>query len=68
MLLESTGVIGKRIKMDMLVPAIPTLAANLSNDGGAAMAAATAICTTDLVRKTVAVEAGAFTRPLFSST
>jgi len=55
-LLESTGVIGKRIKMTELLNAIPVLAANLSNSKEAAMACATAICTTDLVRKTIAVE------------
>jgi len=55
-LLESTGVIGQRIKIDKFLPAIPTLAANLESSQEAAMAAATAICTTDLVRKTLAIE------------
>ncbi len=55
-LLMSTGVIGKRIKMDKLMPAIPVLAQNIENSTAAANAAATAICTTDLVRKTVAIE------------
>ena len=55
-LLMSTGVIGKRIKMDKFLPGIPILAANVENSTAAAMAAATAICTTDLVRKTAAIE------------
>uniref|UniRef100_A0A7S0KIV9 Arginine biosynthesis bifunctional protein ArgJ, chloroplastic n=1 Tax=Micromonas pusilla TaxID=38833 RepID=A0A7S0KIV9_MICPS len=55
-LLQSTGVIGKRIKMDELAGAVPTLAGNLKSTKEAAYAAATAICTTDLVRKTLAVE------------
>ena len=54
-LLQSTGVIGKRIKMDELMGAVPTLAGNLKSTKEAAYAAATAI-TTDLVRKTLAVE------------
>ena len=53
-LIESTGVIGKRIKMPELMKAVPLLAANLSSSAAAA-AAATAICTTDLARKSVAV-------------
>lgn len=55
-LLMSTGVIGKRIKMDKLVPAVDVLAANIESSTAAANAAATAICTTDLVRKTIAIE------------
>ena len=55
-LLQSTGVIGKRIEMDELMGAVPALAANLKSTKEAAYAAATAICTTDLVRKTLAVE------------
>ena len=54
-LIESTGVIGKRIKMPELMRAVPLLAANLSSSADAAAAAATAICTTDLARKQVAV-------------
>jgi glutamate N-acetyltransferase/amino-acid N-acetyltransferase len=54
-LIESTGVIGKRIKMPELMRAVPLLAANLSSSADAAAAAATAICTTDLARKSVAV-------------
>jgi glutamate N-acetyltransferase/amino-acid N-acetyltransferase len=55
-LLQSTGVIGKRIKMDELMAAVPSLAGNLKATKEAAYGAATAICTTDLVRKTLAVE------------
>ena len=55
-LVESTGVIGQRIKMDEFTAGIPALAANLRADEDVADAAATAICTTDLVRKTIAVE------------
>ena len=55
-LLESTGVIGKRIKMEQLLAAVPQLAGNLKTSKEAALAAATAICTTDLVRKQIAVE------------
>uniref|UniRef100_A0A7S0Z8L7 Arginine biosynthesis bifunctional protein ArgJ, chloroplastic n=1 Tax=Ostreococcus mediterraneus TaxID=1486918 RepID=A0A7S0Z8L7_9CHLO len=55
-LLMSTGVIGQRIKMDKLLPAIDVLAANVEASTAAANAAATAICTTDLVRKTIAIE------------
>lgn len=56
-LLESTGVIGQRIKMEPLLAAIPLLVANLSTLPSAADAAATSICTTDLVRKAGALEA-----------
>ncbi len=55
-LLESTGVIGQRIKMDPFLAAVPTLVAGLSNSRAAADAAATAITTTDLVRKAAALE------------
>ena len=54
-LIESTGVIGKRIKMTELMRAVPRLAENLEATPEAAAAAATAICTTDLARKSVAV-------------
>ena len=63
-LLESTGVIGKRIKMDELLAAVPVLAGNLKSTKEAAAAAATAICTTDLVRKSVAVEVNLGSGPL----
>jgi glutamate N-acetyltransferase / amino-acid N-acetyltransferase len=55
-LLMSTGVIGRRIKMDKFVPAIKTLGENLERSDTASMAAATSICTTDIVRKTIAIE------------
>jgi glutamate N-acetyltransferase/amino-acid N-acetyltransferase len=55
-LLESTGVIGQRIKMDPFLAAIPSLVAGLSSSRAAADAAATAITTTDLVRKATALE------------
>ena len=55
-LLESTGVIGQRIKMEPFLAAVPTLVAGLSNSRAAADAAATAITTTDLVRKAAALE------------
>ena len=56
-LLESTGVIGQRIKMEPFMAAIPSLVAGLAPTKEAADAAATAICTTDLVRKAAALEA-----------
>lgn len=54
-LVESTGVIGKRIKMDELMAAVPYLVEGLERSPEAASAAATAICTTDLARKQIAV-------------
>lgn len=53
-LIASTGVIGQRIKMDKLRVAIPGLVAQASEEGGDA--AAKAICTTDLVPKSIALE------------
>ena len=53
-LLASTGVIGQRIKMDALVAGIPHLVAAATHDGGET--AATAIMTTDLVSKSIALE------------
>ena len=55
-LLMSTGVIGRRIKMDKFVPAIKALGEHLERSDAASMAAATSICTTDVVRKTLAIE------------
>jgi len=55
-LLMSTGVIGRRIKMDKFVPAIQALGEHLERSDAASMAAATSICTTDVVRKTLAIE------------
>lgn len=53
-LIASTGVIGQRIKMDALRAGIPNLVAAVSETGGDA--AAKAICTTDLVPKSIALE------------
>lgn len=53
-LLASTGVIGKRIKMEALKAGIPELVAAASDKGGDA--AAKAIITTDLVTKSIALE------------
>lgn len=54
-LLCSTGVIGVPIPMDTLLAGLDPLVAALSSEGGAA--AATAILTTDLVAKEIALEA-----------
>lgn len=54
-LLASTGVIGQRIKMDALRSGIAQIATHLSEDGGDD--AAQAIVTTDLVTKSIAIEA-----------
>lgn len=61
-LLASTGVIGKRIKMDKLKAALPELVALISDTGSDT--AAKAICTTDLVPKTIAIEAMFGDRPV----
>ncbi|MBE9206299.1 bifunctional ornithine acetyltransferase/N-acetylglutamate synthase [Nostoc sp. LEGE 06077] len=61
-LLASTGVIGKRIKMDALRSGIPKLVASLSETGSDA--AAGAIITTDLVPKTIALETTIGDRPV----
>jgi len=53
-LVASTGVIGQRIKMDALLNGIPTITSALDAAGGSE--AAQAICTTDLVPKTIALE------------
>lgn len=55
-LLESTGVIGKRIAMDALLESVPTLAANLGSSDADAHRAAVSITTTDLVSKSAALE------------
>jgi glutamate N-acetyltransferase/amino-acid N-acetyltransferase len=54
-LICSTGVIGVPIPMDTLLAGLDPLAAGLSSEGGAA--AATAILTTDLIDKQIALEA-----------
>ena len=51
-LLASTGVIGQRIKLDILKSALPKLIESLSDSGSDD--AAKAICTTDLVPKAIA--------------
>src|SRR6476469_3330553 len=61
-LLASTGVIGQRIKMEPLRAAIPRLVAEASETGSDA--AAKAICTTDLVPKTIALETMFGDRPV----
>ena len=54
-LLESTGVIGQRIKMDQLLSGIPNVAKALSPSAASAELAAVAITTTDLVSKSAAL-------------
>ncbi|CAI0471763.1 unnamed protein product, partial [Linum tenue] len=53
-LIESTGVIGQRIKKEALLSSLPKLVSSLSTS--TAGAAAVAITTTDLVSKSVAIE------------
>lgn len=61
-LIASTGVIGQRIKMDQLKAGIPALVQALSPQGSEA--AASAIITTDLVPKTIALETILHDRPV----
>ncbi|AFZ60900.1 bifunctional ornithine acetyltransferase/N-acetylglutamate synthase [Anabaena cylindrica FACHB-243] len=61
-LLASTGVIGQRIKMDILRGGIPKVVAALSETGSDA--AAGAIITTDLVTKSIALETTIGDRPV----
>ncbi|MEB3190160.1 MAG: bifunctional ornithine acetyltransferase/N-acetylglutamate synthase [Snowella sp.] len=61
-LLASTGVIGQRIKMDILRQGIPQLVSELSETGGDA--AAKSIITTDLVPKAIAMETQIDGRPV----
>ncbi|QQE64362.1 bifunctional ornithine acetyltransferase/N-acetylglutamate synthase [Leptolyngbya sp. BL0902] len=61
-LIASTGVIGQRIKMDQLKAGIPNLVQALSPTGSEA--AASAIITTDLVPKTIAMETILHDRPV----
>ncbi|MBM0741495.1 bifunctional ornithine acetyltransferase/N-acetylglutamate synthase [Phormidium sp. CLA17] len=61
-LLASTGVIGQRIKLDILKSALPELVESLSDSGSDA--AAKAICTTDLVPKEIALETTFGDRPV----
>nr|XP_043631993.1 arginine biosynthesis bifunctional protein ArgJ, chloroplastic [Erigeron canadensis] len=55
-LIESTGVIGQRIKKEPLLNSLPKLIGLLSSSVKGADSAAVAITTTDLVSKSVAVE------------
>ena len=55
-LLESTGVIGKRIAMEALLESVPKLAAALGSTAEDAHRAAVSITTTDLVSKSAALE------------
>ncbi|CAH9105071.1 unnamed protein product [Cuscuta epithymum] len=55
-LIESTGVIGKRIKKEALLSSLPKLVGLLSSSVDGANSAAVAITTTDLVSKSVAIE------------
>ena len=61
-LLASTGVIGKRIKMDALRQALPQIVRRADEKGGAD--AAEAITTTDLVSKEIALETTIEGRPV----
>ncbi|CAN0881518.1 Arginine biosynthesis bifunctional protein ArgJ, chloroplastic [Linum grandiflorum] len=55
-LIESTGVIGQRIKKEALLNSLPKLVSSLSTSNDGAGSAAVAITTTDLVSKSVAIE------------
>lgn len=55
-LLLSTGVIGRRIKMAALLDSVPKLSARLGSSAKDAHHAAVAITTTDLVSKSAALE------------
>lgn len=55
----STGLIGERLPMDLLLPGFEVAAQELSDDGG--VSAALAIMTTDTVPKTAVVHAAGFT-------
>lgn len=57
-LLLSTGVIGRRIKLDALLGSLPQLAASLGAGAEDAHHAAVAVTTTDLVSKSAALEVG----------
>lgn len=61
-LIASTGVIGQRIKIDQLKSSLPTLVQTLSPTGSDG--AASAIITTDLVPKTIAMETILHDRPV----
>ncbi|CAI0471765.1 unnamed protein product [Linum tenue] len=65
-LIESTGVIGQRIKKEALLSSLPKLVSSLSTSTEGAGAAAVAITTTDLVSKSVAIESQVCSRRLGS--
>ena len=52
----STGVIGRRMRIEALTGALPELAGTLERSPAAGLHAAVAITTTDLVSKTAALE------------
>ena len=62
-LLLSTGVIGRRIKLDALKSSVPKLASSLGASVQDAHHAAVAITTTDLVSKSAALEASTLYSP-----
>jgi len=55
-LIESTGVIGQRIKTQEMFAALPKLVESLAEDDTSGLAAATAITTTDLASKSTALK------------
>jgi glutamate N-acetyltransferase/amino-acid N-acetyltransferase len=55
-LIQSTGVIGQRIKKEALLNSLPRLVGSLSSSVQGANSAAVAITTTDLVSKSIAVQ------------
>lgn len=57
-LVSAPGVIGRRMKMDNFVPAIPELVKSLGSGADDAHRAAVAITTTDLVSKEAALQVG----------
>jgi glutamate N-acetyltransferase / amino-acid N-acetyltransferase len=61
-LLASTGVIGQQVKIDILKAGLPDLIADLTDTGSDR--AAKAICTTDTVPKTIALELMIGDRPV----
>ncbi|MDR8019449.1 bifunctional glutamate N-acetyltransferase/amino-acid acetyltransferase ArgJ [Nesterenkonia aerolata] len=57
----STGLIGQRLRMDLLLPGVEAAVAELGEDEGSALAAAEAIRTTDTVAKTAQASGRGFT-------
>ncbi|XP_058003103.1 arginine biosynthesis bifunctional protein ArgJ, chloroplastic isoform X5 [Hevea brasiliensis] len=60
-LIESTGVIGQRIRKQALLNALPKLVSSATPSTEGALSAAVAITTTDLVSKSVAIESQVIT-------